>query len=88
MHKSEKWLKLQGAWDILCFLPRGNAMRRIILAVLAVAASATLTLCAGTVAWWRFDTIGADGKVVNAANPGTYDGYLTTGTKPGTAGTL
>ena len=37
---------------------------------------------AEVVAWWRFDTIGADNKVVNAANPGTYDGYLTTGTAP------
>ncbi len=42
---------------------------------------------ADVVAWWKFDTIGADNKVVNAANPGTYDGYLTTGTQPGTDGT-
>ena len=35
---------------------------------------------AEVVAWWRFDEIGADNKVVNAANPGTFDGYLTTGT--------
>ena len=48
---------------------------------------AGLAVRADVVAWWRFDTIGADGKVVNAANPGTYDGYLTTGTKPGTDGT-
>ena len=40
------------------------------------------TAQANVVAWWRFDTIGADRKVVNAANPGTYDGYLTTGTAP------
>ena len=37
---------------------------------------------AKVVAWWRFDEIGADNKVVNAANPGTYDGYLTTGSAP------
>ena len=29
------------------------------------------SLHADVVAWWRFDTIGADGKVVNAAKPGT-----------------
>lgn len=45
------------------------------------------SLQADVVAWWRFDTIGADRKVVNAANPGTCDGYLTTGTQPGTDGT-
>lgn len=45
------------------------------------------SLHADVVAWWRFDTIGADRKVVNAANPGTCDGYLTTGTQPGTDGT-
>ena len=43
---------------------------------------AGLAVRADVVAWWRFDTIGADGKVVNAANPGTYDGYLTTATAP------
>ncbi|MBR1586908.1 MAG: laminin G domain-containing protein [Kiritimatiellae bacterium] len=43
---------------------------------MAVAASAEV------VAWWRFDAIGADQKVVNVANPGTCDGYLTTGSAP------
>ena len=57
--------------------------------VLALAGALLLgnSLHADVVAWWRFDTIGTDRRVVNAANPGTCDGYLTTGTQPGTDGT-
>lgn len=54
----------------------------VCLAAMGAVGMAWFAAQADVVAWWRFDTVGADGKVVNAANPGTYDGYLTSGSAP------